>query len=149
MEWLLYIGIFALGVVAGYVLHIYRNRDSRIRDLENHLTSIQGKYETYQQAVTEHFSQSAQLVNNLTNSYREVHEHLQKGANDLCADNKRHSTQNPAQSFLSLEASKDAFPQPVALKDTKFVEPFEPPRDYAPKSASDKGMLDEDYGLSK
>jgi hypothetical protein len=45
MEWLLYIGIFALGVAAGYGLHIYRNRDSRIRELETHLTSIQGKYE--------------------------------------------------------------------------------------------------------
>ena len=78
-----------------------------------------------------------------------VQQQKQKGANDLCADNKRHSAQNPAQSFLSLEASKDAFPQPATLKDDKFLAPIEPPRDYAPKSPSDKGMLDEDYGLSK
>ena len=149
MEWLLYIAIFALGVVAGYVLHSYRNRDSRIRELENHLTSIQDKYESYQQSVTAHFSHSAQLVNNLTNAYREVHSHLQQGANDLCADNKRHSSQNPAQSFLSLTNSQDSFPQAVAVKDTKFADNFEPPRDYAPKSPTDKGMLDEDYGLSK
>ncbi|MFO1391170.1 MAG: DUF1043 family protein [Agitococcus sp.] len=149
MQWLLYIAIFALGVVAGYVLHSYRNRDSRIRELENHLTSIQDKYESYQKSVTEHFSHSAQLVNNLTNAYREVHSHLQQGANDLCADSKRHSSQNPAQSFLSLTNTQDSFPQAVAIKDTKFTDSFEPPRDYAPKSPTDKGMLDEDYGLSK
>lgn len=149
MEWLLYIIVFVVGAAAGYALHFYRNSDSRVRELETHLTSIQHKYEHYQQAVTEHFSQSAQLVNNLTNAYREVHEHLQKGANDLCADNKRHSSDNPAQSFLGLEASKDAFPQPVRAKEAKFLDSVEPPRDYAPKSPSDKGMLDEDYGLSK
>ncbi|HQV22415.1 MAG TPA: DUF1043 family protein [Agitococcus sp.] len=150
MEWLLYIAIFALGVVAGYVLHSYRNRDSRIRELENHLTSIQDKYESYQQSVTAHFSHSAQLVNNLTNAYREVHSHLQQGANDLCADNKRHSSQNPAQSFLSLESVTAAFPKAANAKDHKMDLPFEPPRDYAPpKGDSDKGMLDESYGLSK
>jgi len=147
MEWLLYVLVFAIGVAAGYFLQFYRNSDNRVRELENHLKSLQGKYESYQETVTTHFSQSAQLVNNLTNAYREVHEHLQTGANELCADNKRHTSSNPASAFLGLATPKDAYPQPALLNDDKFLSAIEPPRDYAPKSPHDKGMLDEEYGL--
>jgi len=80
MEWLLYIALFVAGFAGGYIFQIYRNSDSRVRELESHLHDLQGKYESYQESVTTHFSHSAQLVNNLTNAYREVHEHLQKGA---------------------------------------------------------------------
>lgn len=146
MGWLLYILVFAVGMAAGYVLTFYRNSDSRVRELEDHLKTLQSKYENYQEMVTAHFSHSAQLVNNLTNSYREVHEHLQKGAHELCADNKRHTTTNPASAFLSLAAPKDAYPQPVMDED-KHVGIIEPPRDYATKSPHDKGTLDEEYGF--
>ncbi|WP_297920850.1 DUF1043 family protein [uncultured Agitococcus sp.] len=147
MEWLLYIGLIAIGFIGGYVFQIYRNSDSRVRDLESHLHDLQGKYESYQESVTSHFSHSAQLVNNLTNAYREVHEHLQKGAHELCADNKRHTSNNPATAFLGLEATKESFPQAAGSYENKFLEPLEPPRDYAPKNANDKGMLDEEYGF--
>ncbi len=147
MEWLLYVLVFAIGVAAGYFLQFYRNSDNRVRELEDHLKSLQGKYESYQETVTAHFSQSAQLVNNLTNAYREVHEHLQTGANELCADNKRHTSSNPANAFLGLATPKDAYPQPALLNDDKFLSAIEPPRDYAPKNPHDKGMLDEEYGL--
>ena len=70
MEWLLYIVLFALGFAGGYVFQIYRNSDNRVRELESHLHALQGKYETYQEAVTSHFSNSAQLVNNLTKCLR-------------------------------------------------------------------------------
>jgi uncharacterized membrane-anchored protein YhcB (DUF1043 family) len=145
MEWLLYIVLFALGFLGGYAFQVYRNSDSRVRELENHLHSLQGKYEHYQEAVTAHFSQSAQLTNNLTNAYREVHEHLQKGAHELCADTKRHTSNNPASAFLGLEASKASFPQAAGSYDNKFLEP---PRDYdASKNPNEKGMLDEEYGF--
>lgn len=147
MGWLLYILVFAAGMAAGYFVSFYRNSDNRVRELEDHLKSLQGKYENYQEMVTAHFSHSAQLVNNLTNAYREVHEHLQKGAHELCADNKRHTSGNPASAFLSLSSPKDAYPQPIAADDDKFSGAIEPPRDYATKSPHDKGTLDEEYGF--
>ncbi|PTQ89895.1 YhcB family protein [Agitococcus lubricus] len=147
MGWLLYVLVFAAGLAIGYFLPFYRNNDSRVRELEDHLKTLQAKYEHYQETVTAHFSHSAQLVNNLTNAYREVHEHLQKGAHELCADNKRHTASNPATAFLSLESPKDAYPQPVSAEDDKFLATIEPPRDYATKSPHDKGTLDEEYGF--
>jgi uncharacterized membrane-anchored protein YhcB (DUF1043 family) len=147
MVWLGYVAVFALGFGLGYAFLYYRNNDNRVRELENHLTALQGKYESYQQAVTGHFAQSAQLVNNLTTAYRDVHEHLQRGASDLCADNQRHSTNNPANAFIGLSAPQETFPHPAMLNDDKFLANVMPPRDYATKSPDDKGTLDEEFGL--
>ena len=147
MVWLGYLVVFALGFGLGYAFLYYKNNDNRVRELESHLTALQGKYESYQHAVTGHFAQTAQLVNNLTNAYREAHDHLQRGARDLCADNQRHANSNPANAFIGLEAPREAFPHPAMLNDDKFLASVIPPRDYATKSPDDKGTLDEEFGL--
>lgn len=146
MNWLFCLVSFAAGFLAAYVWLSRRNSDSRVKELESHLTSLQDKYEQYQQGVTGHFAHTAQLVNNLTNAYREVHEHLQRGAGELCADNQRHTAANPASAFIALEAPKEAYPQAM-LNDDKFLATVMPPRDYATKQPDDKGTLDEEYGL--
>ncbi len=147
MGWLLYLVVFAAGFAGGYALLYFRPHDTRVRELESHLATLQGKYEHYQQAVTGHFAQTAQLVNNLTNAYRDVHEHLQTGARDLCADNQRHTQANPANAFIKLEAAREAYPHPALLNDDKFLASVMPPRDYATKKPDDKGTLDEEFGL--
>lgn len=148
MAWLPYVLIaFIAGIAAGYFLSLYRNNDNRVRELETHLTSLQDKYEQYQQGVTQHFAHTAQLVNNLTNAYREVHEHLQQGAKDLCADHQRHTTANPANSFIDLTAPKESYPHPTMLNDDKLLASMMPPLDYAAKKPNDKGTLDEDFGF--
>lgn len=142
MSWLLYLIVFALGGFGGYLLAKTRNPDNRVRELEDHLHALQHKYDHYQDAVTQHFISTAQMVNELSNQYREVHEHLRKGAETLSADNRRHSANNPAHAFERLDAAKD--------KDLPFIEHghvVEPPRDYAAKKPDDKGTLDEDYGF--
>lgn len=144
MSWLLYIVTLVIGGFAGYALAKARNPDNRVRELEEHLHALQGKYDHYQDAVTQHFVSTAQLVNNLTNSYREVHEHLQQGAESLCADSRRHGSSNPATAFEKLDAPKSKTLQGTLVDDHYTVEP---PRDYATKSPSDKGMLHEDYGF--
>ena len=89
------------------------------------------------------------VTNNLTNAYREVHEHLVRGAQTLCADSKRHGASNPAHAFLSLEAPRDQYSRqnPALLNDASFLASVEPPRDYATKNPDDKGTLDEDFGF--
>ena len=145
MSWLLYFIVFGVGGFAGYVLAKARNPDNRVRNLEEHLRDLQGKYDSYQDAVTQHFADPARLINNLTINYREVHEHLQQGAQSLCADNRRHSSSNPATAFDRLDAPRRA-PSSGSLGDAHY-DAVEPPRDYATKSPSDKGTLDEEYGL--
>lgn len=144
MSWLLYIVTLVIGGFAGYALAKARNPDNRVRELEEHLHALQGKYDHYQDAVTQHFVSTAQLVNNLTNSYREVHEHLQRGAESLCADNRRQGSSNPASAFEKLDAPRSNTLQGTLVDDHYTVEP---PRDYATKSPSDKGTLHEDYGF--
>lgn len=144
MSWLLYIIVFGLGGFGGYALAKARNPDSRVRELEEHLHALQGKYDHYQESVTQHFVTTAQLVNNLTSSYREVHDHLQQGAASLCADNRRQGSNNPASAFDKLDAPRGNTLQGTLVDDHYAVEP---PRDYATKKPSDKGTLDEDYGF--
>lgn len=141
MSWLLYLIVFALGGFGGYMLAKTRNPDNRVRELEDHLHTLQHKYDSYQDAVTQHFISTAQMVNELSNHYREVHEHLRKGAETLSADNRRHGSNNPAQAFERLDA-----PQGKDILGTGS-HPMEPPRDYATKSPDDKGTLDEEYGF--
>lgn len=150
MGWLLYIVILLVGGLIGFAVAKSRNSDTRVRELEEHLKSLQAKYDHYQEAVTQHFSTTAQLVNNLTSSYREAHEHLVRGAQTLAADSKRHGASNPAHAFLSLEAPRDQYSRqnPALLNDESFLASVEPPRDYAPKHPDHKGgTLDEDFGF--
>ncbi len=144
MSWLLYIVTLVIGGFAGYALAKARNPDNRVRELEEHLHALQGKYDHYQDAVTQHFVSTAQLVNNLSNSYREVHEHLRQGAESLCADNRRHGSSNPANAFEKLDAPRGNTLQGALVDDHYTVEP---PRDYATKQPTDKGTLHEDYGF--
>lgn len=143
MSWLLYGVILALGGLGGYALARARNPDTRVRELEEHLHTLQDKYDRYQEAVSQHFVTTAQLVNTLSQSYREVHQHLQQGASSLCADGRRGNS-NPGSAFEALSSTS-----PPALQAERVDDHFrvEPPRDYATKKPSDKGTLDEDYGF--
>lgn len=142
MGWLLYLIVFVVGGFGGYVLAKARNPDNRVRELEEHLRSLQGKFEQYQESVTQHFVTTAQLANAVTQSYRELHEHLQRNAEALCPDNRRHGSGNPALAFERLDA-------PRALQGTLVEDHYtvEPPRDYATKKPTDRGALDEEYGF--
>jgi uncharacterized membrane-anchored protein YhcB (DUF1043 family) len=87
--------------------------------------------------VVEHFTDTAKLLNNLTESYRDVHNHLAKGAATLCQG------EGPI-SLDRLEDGRDTAEIPAHLADVQ------PPLDYAPKTTPDeKGMLNEEFGLER
>ena len=147
MGWLIYLIVFALGGLGGWLLARSRNPDTRVRELETHLTDLQGKYDHYQESVTQPFGATAQLANALTTSFRELHQHMQLGAQNLCADSKRHGSSNPANAFISIEAPRNGLGHAALLNDDAYLSSVEPPRDYATKKPSDRGTLDEDYGF--
>jgi len=152
MTVLLYLLVFLVGVAAGVLYAKRQVPDHRVRELEGLLHDLQGRHERYQRDVSDHFEQTAHLVNELTQRYREVHEHLVQGALTLCDDPKRHRDENPARVFNSLEgpagtpASAPVY-APYSRLDDQDLSGFEPPRDYATKSPSDKGTLDERFGF--
>lgn len=151
MSVLLYLLVFLLGAAAGVFYAKQQLPDHRVKELESLLHDLQGRHERYQRDVSEHFEQTATLVNELTQRYRDVHDHLVQGATSLCDDPKRSRDESPARAFVSLAphhepASAPAYSVYSRLDDAELAQ-VEPPRDYATKSPSDKGTLDERFGF--
>ena len=121
-----------LGVAIAYVFR------AKIlgRDLEQRLHEAESSLQGYQRDVAEHFAQTSQLVNNLTNAYREVHEHLASGALKLATPAISRQILDSANSNLSGDTKAYIAEQRI-----------EPPRDWAPKAPGAKGTLSEDYDL--
>ncbi len=108
-----------------------KSLETKLQDAENHLTE-------YQQEVTEHFAQTAKLVNTLTESYRDVHEHLASDALKL------------ANVDISRQLLKNAEGGDELLTEESMNESdFQPPRDWAPKTPGKEGTLSENFGLNE
>ena len=86
---LVLVGIAALLLGAGIGLLTGRRMtpDTRKqRELERNLDRLLQQQKDYQHEVVEHFTDTSKLLNNLAESYRDVHNHLASGANNLCDD---------------------------------------------------------------
>lgn len=142
MTWLIGLISFAVGLVVGAVVYkILKSDEAKVKLLEEQLEALEREHETYKDNVHSHFNNSATLLNNLTDSYREVYRHMATGAQALCPE------------YISDQLSHSARAQEALTRDT-FGEAAEeepaPPRDYAAKTSPDqKGHLSEDYGLDK
>ncbi|MDH5546675.1 MAG: YhcB family protein [Gammaproteobacteria bacterium] len=77
-------------VVGGLIGYFLKKEDggykSRNEDLAKELERTQFELGKYKADVANHFLTTANLINNMTDSYRAVHEHLAEGANSLCAE---------------------------------------------------------------
>ena len=139
-EVLLAAGI-ALAIVGLLIGYLFGRRTStaaqKYREVERKLDQVLQDKKVYEDEVVEHFSDTAKLLNNLTESYRDVHNHLAKGAGNLCQG------LGPV-SLEKLENSRSSAEIPADVAD------IQPPLDYAPKtSPSEKGMLNEEFGLER
>lgn len=106
--------------------------EKKSRTLETRLKETEEKLNDYQQEVTDHFAQTAQLVNNLTQNYKEVHEHLAGSALKLA----------------NVDISRQLLDSGVNDSQTDLGDSekgFQPPKDWAPG----EGALSEGYGLDK
>jgi len=106
------------------------------RTLTEELRQKDDELKTYQHKVTEHFMTTSELVNNLTQSYKEVHQHLADSAMTLT---------NPEVSNKLLEAGSGNLGIAHTPSSTTVDSP-QPPKDYTPNTS---GVLDESYGLEK
>ena len=85
--WLVGLIIFALGLAAGYALHYFLNPDhDRNKTLEAELQTLRQESSRYREQVTEHFQRTSTLVQDMTQSYRAVYEHLASSSQQLCGD---------------------------------------------------------------
>ena len=140
MIWLTGIGCLALGVILGVLFSKRAGVNStRIKELESQIIAMEERHEQYKGDVSEHFDVSSELIQQLTQSYRDVYQHLAMGAQDLC-------TAEVANKMLPV--GSDAVFEAAAPKEETIG--FTPPKDYAAKADPEqKGALSEDFGLEK
>lgn len=126
------------GGILGALVHSKRsNSEQKNRDLEAHLHQKQDEIKQYRQDVTEHFVKTSDLLNNLTETYRDIHNHLANSASTLT---QQGSLNHPIIKSLPEATTTKEESTPLTA----------PPLDYAPKSTPyDKGTLAEDHGLEK
>ncbi len=130
--------LLILGLAIGMLLgRRTSTAGQKYREVERKLDQVLQDKKAYEDEVVEHFSDTAKLLNGLTESYRDVHNHLAKGAATLC--------QGEGPVLLDrLENGRDPAEIPAQLAD------IQPPLDYAPKTSPDeKGMLNEEFGLDR
>ena len=126
------------GLLLGWATGRRTSADAKkYRDIALKLDQVMQDKKAYEDEVVEHFTETAKLLNNLTESYRDDHNHLAQGAASLCQG------QGPV-SLERLETRHDPAEIPSHLAR------IQPPLDYAPKhSLDEKGMLNEEFGLER
>ncbi|MEH6910931.1 MAG: DUF1043 family protein [Oceanicoccus sp.] len=94
LELLIIVGISAtiVGTVIGYLIAQKTGASNQTKAiLEQQLEELQKQQQNYQNEVSDHFVETAQLFNQLTNSYRDVHNHLAGGAQKLAGESATNS----------------------------------------------------------
>ncbi|MGP1609561.1 MAG: YhcB family protein [Burkholderiales bacterium] len=141
MVWLIGLGCLLTGAVIGAVMFkLLMSDEAKIRALEEQLQTLSEEHESYKSNVHSHFSNSAQLLGKLTESYRDVFLHMAEGARSLCPDY--------ISSQISLNADSRSL---LGQADARSNAPLAPPLDYAArteparKPARNKDDQDEDY----
>ncbi|MCK5894243.1 MAG: YhcB family protein [Endozoicomonadaceae bacterium] len=118
---------FFTGLVTGIIVnHLMSGSHARNNRIQKQLNTAKTELNDYREKVADHFSTTAHLVNRMTKSYRDVHEHMATSANELCTDELTCQHLNDA--LLSINSlPSDSSNKKVSQTDV------EPPKDYAPK----------------
>ncbi|RRJ85367.1 YhcB family protein [Aestuariirhabdus litorea] len=126
---------FVGGIIAGVLLyHMLRGGSPQNSRVEEQLRTMESQFKDYQEKVSDHFSTTAHLVNKLTESYKDVHEHLVASSEHLCTDElTRHRLSDSLLASSTLLSKNDNEDSP------------RPPLDYS----NSKGTLSEEFGVKK
>ena len=138
--WLVAIVCLAIGIVVGVLFASYlKSSPSRTKALESQIKSLKESHGEYRDSVSDDFSMTAELVQHMTESYKEVYQHLASGAQDLC---------NTEVASKLLPTESDAVFE--ATSQEEEAKGLIPPKDYAAKQSPDQiGALSEDFGIEK
>jgi uncharacterized membrane-anchored protein YhcB (DUF1043 family) len=127
--------VFCVGGLLGAFISRNMFPPEQQKMLEENLQASRQELDQYQREVAEHFAETAKLVQNLTQSYKNVHDHLSSGALQL-------TSPEITQQVL---AAGDESLGTSTLEGTETQ--IEAPKDWAPKVPGQEGTLSESYGL--
>ena len=105
------------------------------KELEQTLKEKEAELAKYKEDVSTHFSKTADLVNNLTDSYKSVHQHLASGVQALCTDETEGKlVYKPSHKLEAKTENPDITETTAADIETETINTisgdFEPPHDY-------------------
>ena len=139
----------SLGALICYFSLTRKREESTV---ERQMRELQEEFTVYRENVNQHFHKTADLVNNLSESYISVQKHLENAASTLTEPPKSFSidesshtallTTKPEFNSLNVQISDDE-------DDADFSDAaLAAPRDYAPPhTPQEPGTLDESFGL--
>ncbi|MES2604376.1 MAG: DUF1043 family protein [Pseudomonadota bacterium] len=139
MLWMVGLGCLLAGAVIGAILFkLLKSDEARVQHLESQLQQVSDEYENYKKEVHGHFSDSAILIGKLTESYKDVYQHLAHGARNLCPDYiATQLTQAAPPTSMDISGTDSALARDATL--------LSPPLDYASprkeEPASSPGLL--------
>jgi len=85
--WAIGILSFLIGIALGWIItYTLVVRHGRTHQLQLELEQLKENFRDYRDQVTHHFMRTSELVQEMTQSYRSVYEHLASGAQHLCGD---------------------------------------------------------------
>lgn len=79
------VAFLAVGMVIGGFIGASSSKSAKeAKGLRSDLDQAHDELNAYKEQVRQHFSRTSELVNDMTSSYRAVHEHLASSAQNLC-----------------------------------------------------------------
>lgn len=151
--WIAIAAVVAGGFI-GFLLGRNGNDSAKEQQLTDQLNEAQRELAEYKDKVSNHFEETAKLVNNLTDSYKAVHKQLAEGSQSLCNDiaisQALEAVAQPTltQSDEASEAPASAETEAeTAAKAEAATEAVQAPLDYAPKQPDQEGTLSETFGV--
>lgn len=85
--WVIGLLSFLLGSTLGCIVtYLFNARHGKTYKLQEELDQLKDRFTDYRDQVTQHFMRTSELVQEMTQSYRSVYEHLATGAQQLCSE---------------------------------------------------------------
>jgi len=140
LQWTTLAAAIIVAAIVGAILSrlLMRTTGQDGQSLRRQLDEIKQQHQAYEINVTEHFSRTTVMIEELNAQYNKIQSHLAQGAEQFVKPEYR------LESARTGEASLEDLAPPSAPKPS-----VEFPRDYAPKNANEEGMLSETYGLKR
>ncbi|PLK58413.1 cytochrome D ubiquinol oxidase subunit III [Candidatus Palibaumannia cicadellinicola] len=102
---------FLVGIIIGAVVMRFGNRKLRQQQmLQNELEKSKAELDKCRKELNSHFARSAELLDNMANSYRQLYQHMVKSSNRLLPTQRKED--NPFRYRLT-EADNDQIPAEI------------------------------------
>jgi len=87
ISWVAYLSIgILIGFATGFYFSVLNGSEKKkLEELKSKLNETENEMTQYKQSVTGHFVKTSNLINNMTDSYRAIYDHMSDGAKTLCS----------------------------------------------------------------